>query len=170
VDDFASITLTGQLQAIDRIRNGAPVDLLIGSSMGGYLAALYAARHAAIRRVMCLAPAFDFAARWAARIGPDAMANWKNSGRLTVFHYGLGREAEIRYQLYEDALAYEPFPQVIQPVLIFHGRNDDVVPVELSREFSRRHRHVGVREVDSDHELINVLPEMWEAAWRFLSS
>ena len=42
--------------------------ILIGSSLGGYLAALYAARHPAqIERLVLLAPAFQFPRRWRER-------------------------------------------------------------------------------------------------------
>ena len=48
--DFESLTITGQLAVIDRVAAARPLDLM-GSSLGGYLAALYAARHAEVRRV-----------------------------------------------------------------------------------------------------------------------
>ncbi len=169
VPDFESITLSAQLEVIDTVVAGSTVRCLIGSSMGGYLAALYAATHPSVERVLCLAPAFDFAARWAARIGPDAMAKWRDSGRLPVFHYGLGRTADVGYGLYTDSLQFDAYPAVAQPVLVAHGVHDDVVPVELSREFVRRAPHAGLREFDSDHQLINVLPELWDTTWEFVS-
>ncbi len=43
--DFESLTLSGQLEVISPRRGGRDPVTLIGSSMGGYLAALYAARH-----------------------------------------------------------------------------------------------------------------------------
>ena len=61
--DFEHLTLTGQLGVIERSAAAGPVSLA-GSSMGGYLAALYAARHPEVLRVVLLAPAFDFARRW----------------------------------------------------------------------------------------------------------
>lgn len=42
--DFERVTLSGQLRVVERLVGGCPV-VLLGSSMGGYLAALYAARH-----------------------------------------------------------------------------------------------------------------------------
>ena len=44
---------------------------LMGSSLGGYLAALYAARHAEVERLVLMAPAFCFPRRWAARYGRE---------------------------------------------------------------------------------------------------
>jgi predicted esterase YcpF (UPF0227 family) len=54
--DFEHLTITGQLAVARRFLTGGPV-CLIGSSMGGYLAALLAARHAEIERLVLLAPA-----------------------------------------------------------------------------------------------------------------
>src|SRR5260370_38807814 len=65
---FETLTISGQLRAIERIAGGADVRL-IGSSMGGYLAALYAARRPEVSRVVLLAPAFGFARRWPLLLG-----------------------------------------------------------------------------------------------------
>lgn len=158
--DFQGTTLTRQLAVIERLAAGKPVSLL-GSSLGGYLAALYAARHPEVERVMLMAPAFCFAQRWADRLGDRAMAGWRETGLLTVHHYGLQGAASIGYQFYQDASPYEAYPLVHQPVLIFHGEHDDVVPVALSREFTARHSQTILHEVDSGHELLDHLDFMW---------
>src|SRR6266849_1150851 len=62
--DFEHLTITGQLAVIERCAKGQPI-CLSGSSLGGYLAALYAARHPEVERVILFAPAFHFAHRWA---------------------------------------------------------------------------------------------------------
>src|ERR1700727_323514 len=61
--DFEKLTVSSQLQVIDAAVHGDPV-ILMGSSLGGYLAALYASRHANVERLGLLAPAFEFPARW----------------------------------------------------------------------------------------------------------
>src|ERR1019366_915967 len=66
--DFEHLTISGQLRVIERAAAGEPVALM-GSSLGGYLAAIYAARHPEVSHVVLLAPAFGFARRWAERIG-----------------------------------------------------------------------------------------------------
>jgi uncharacterized protein len=82
--DFEHLTITGQLRVIEDGAAGEPVSL-IGSSMGGYLAALYASRHREVSRVVLLAPAFAFAQRWS--LAPEAKA-WRETGFLEVYHYG----------------------------------------------------------------------------------
>ena len=125
---------------------GEPVALM-GSSMGGYVAALYAARHPEVTRLVLLAPAFGFARRWPERLGSEAVENWRRTGWMDVFHYADGRNRAISYALLEDGAQYEEYPDFAQPALIFHGAHDDVVPAELSRRFvaAPSQRHAGDR-------------------------
>lgn len=164
---FERLTLSAQLRVIERAARGEPVSL-IGSSMGGYLAALYAARHPETEKLVLMAPAFCFSVRWPQTLGADAMAEWKRTGFLKVFHYSEGRQAQLGYQLIEDAAQYEDYPAVQQPVLIFHGRNDTVVPPEYSTAFAGRHPNAKLHLMDSDHELLNVLDTMWLETQSFL--
>ena len=165
--DFRGLTLTGQLRVIERVSRGEAVTL-IGSSMGGYLAALYAARHPEVERLVLMAPAFCFLKRWQETLGPAALEKWRTSTTLDVFHYGEGRAAPLGYQLIEDAGQYEDYPDVSQPALIFQGKNDAAVPVEYSEEFARRHPQAKLLVMNSDHELLNVLDDMWMEASAFL--
>ncbi len=166
--DFSHLTLSGQLRVVENAIAGRVVGLM-GSSMGGYLAALYAAAHPAqVRRLVLMAPAFDFASRWRQRLGEPAFAEWERTGLLSVFHYGAGKPAQVDFGLYLDALEQPSFPAVTQPTLIFHGTGDEVVPIELSERFATgREAHVRLRRFDSDHELLDVTDPMWEETWAF---
>jgi pimeloyl-ACP methyl ester carboxylesterase len=157
--DFAHLTITRQLAVIDRAAGGRPVSV-IGSSMGGYLAALYALRHQEVDRLVLLAPAFGFAQRWPARLGEQKVANWRRTGWMDVYHYGEGRDVPISSDLLEDGPRYEGFPNFIQPALIFHGAHDDVVPASYSEEFVATHPNARLEILDSGHELTNVLDYM----------
>jgi uncharacterized protein len=162
--DFEHLSITSQLDVIDELAAGDPVSL-IGSSMGGYLAALYAARHTEVARLVLLAPAFTFARSWAA--APEA-ESWRKTGFLDVYHYGEKRKRRLGYHLIEDALGYEDFPDFRQPALIFHGIHDAVVPPELSSRFAGTHPNARLRLLDSDHELLNVLDSIWQEVGPFL--
>jgi pimeloyl-ACP methyl ester carboxylesterase len=165
--DFEHLTITAQLALIERLARGELVNLL-GSSMGGYLAALYAARRPQVRRVVLLAPAFRLAERWEERLGTLEMAQWRSSGSMQVFHHGDQRERSLNPLLIDDAHRYEDFPDVHQPTLIFHGRNDDVVPVGDSVAFAAERPWVELDILDSDHELGNVLEPMARRTLSFL--
>jgi pimeloyl-ACP methyl ester carboxylesterase len=167
--NFEGLTITGQLRVIERVAGGDDV-FLIGSSMGGYLAALYAARHREVKKLVLLAPAFGFARRWPPMLGEEKVAEWRRTGWLPVYHYGDTMERRVGYELLQDAERYEDYPDISQPALVFHGRMDDVVPVEYSEEFAARHPHVMLRVMESGHELIDVLEEMWVEIVEFLAS
>jgi len=141
---------------------------LIGSSMGGYLAALYAARHAEARRLVLMAPAFGFARRWADGLGEQALDEWRRTGTLDVLHYAASGPSPLGWGLMEDALRYEDEPKVEQPTLIWHGLQDAVVPVEASRSFVAHNRHARLVEAQSGHELTDVAARIAEEAVGFL--
>jgi len=165
--EFGRLTLTGQLAVVERTAAGEAVSLL-GSSLGGYLAALYAARHAEVVKVVLLAPAFDFARRWTNSLGHKQLEEWRRMGTMEVYHYGLGRPEGLGYQFYEDALRYEDYPCFGQPALVVHGLRDEVVSPDLSGEFCRRRANARLKLVDSDHQLLDVFDFVWEQASRFL--
>lgn len=166
--DFEHLTITGQLRVLEGAARGEAVSL-IGSSMGGYLSALYAARHPEVQRLVLLAPAFRFLARWRERVGPAALGEWERGGTVEVYHYGDRRNRPLSYGLLEDAEQYEAFPDFHQPALIFHGKSDDVVPAQYSEQFAAKHPNVTLEILNSGHDLLNVLDVMAPRVIRFLT-
>lgn len=165
--DFNHLTISGQLQVMEVTLRGEAA-CLIGSSLGGYLAALYAGNHPEIDRLVLLAPAFGFSSRWKELTGPEKMRSWRETGWLEVFHYADGAQRRVHYGLYEDANRFPSVPDFTQPALIFHGRRDDVVPVEFSRRFAASHANAKLIELESDHELTDALDKITAAAIPFL--
>lgn len=165
--DFEHLTITGQLGVIEETVARQPA-ALVGSSMGGYLAALFAAGHSEITRLVLLAPAFGFAHRWPERLGVGAVEAWLRSGWIEVFHYADNRQRRLSYALLEDGMRYEDYPAFPQPALIFHGLHDDVVPVEYSRQFVANHSNARLEIVDSGHELLDVLDDIGPKVSHFL--
>ncbi|HEY7302566.1 MAG TPA: YqiA/YcfP family alpha/beta fold hydrolase [Bryobacteraceae bacterium] len=166
---FERLTISRQLNLIETLARKEPV-ILIGSSLGGYLAALYAARHPEVDRLILLAPAFDFHQLWSRALGSQRMAEWKTRGTLSVFHYTEQREVPLGFQFMEDAAGYEPFPSFSQPGLIFHGNRDDSVPVEQSLRFVRDHKNCRLVRLDSGHELIDALEPIWQECETFVKA
>ena len=165
--DFAHLTISGQLNLVNELLAGESARL-IGSSMGGYLAALYASTHPEVDRLVLLAPAFDFSSRWEVLTGPEKLARWQDTGWLEVFHYGQQTIERVQFDLFGDARKHAPIPDFRQPARIFHGTHDEVVPIDLSRGFAASHPNAELTELDSDHELLNVLDSIVAAAVPFL--
>lgn len=168
-ESFERLTISGQLQVIEELAAGGPVSL-IGSSLGGYLAALYASRHPEVQRVVMMAPAFDFATGWEARLGAEAFSAWRESGFLEVPHYATGQPARVGFDLIRDAHRYPGAPEFAQPALIFHGTADDVVPLAGSIDYAARHPNAKLEVFESGHELTDVMDLMWPIAYPFLAS
>lgn len=167
-DGLEHLTVSRQLAILEEAARGEPVSLM-GSSMGGYLAALYASRHPEVETLVMMAPAFGFPDRWLARIGPDTAARWETFGFLEMPDYRTGATSRVGYSLIEDGLRFPEFPSFSQPALIFHGTRDDVVDYQSSVEFAARHPNVRLQLFDAGHELTEVISEMWQPLPRFFT-
>ena len=170
---FEELTISGQLRVIASAVGDEPA-ILIGSSLGGYLAALYTSRHPAkyssrIEKLVLLAPAFQFPRRWRERYSDQDWERWKREGSTPVFHYGEGRERQLGYQFVEDAAQYEDEPEFSQPALILHGVRDSVVSAEISRAYAARRPNTKLVLFESGHELTDVLEPMWAQISSFLA-
>ena len=166
--NFERMTITGQLGVVERAVAARPA-VLMGSSLGGYLAALFAARRPAeVERLVLLAPAFQFASRWRARFCPEDLELWKQQGSAPFFHYGYKNAQRLGYAFVEDADRYEDAPEFRQPTLILHGSEDPVVPAAISLEFAAGRPNVRLQLFQSGHELTDVLDGLWKETSQFL--
>ena len=165
--DFETLTITGQLETVAQAMAGRPA-VLMGSSLGGYLAAWFASRNLQVERVVLLAPAFQFLRRWRERFTPDQLADWRATRKLEIFHYGAGAPRNLGYGFLEDAANYEDEPDFVQPGLICHGSQDPVVPASISQAYAASHPNVDLRLYPTGHELTDVLEPMWQETRRFL--
>jgi len=166
--DFRGLTISGQIRLLDGLAGREPV-ILIGSSLGGYVGSLYAARYPErVSKLILLAPAFHFADLWKSELPPEQLAAWRENGTISVYHYGEGRYMPIGYQLVEDATRFEPSPDFRQPALIFHGNQDRSVPVQFSIDFAGSHPDAQLVCLESGHELTDVLDRIWERSEKFL--
>jgi pimeloyl-ACP methyl ester carboxylesterase len=82
---------------------------------------------------------------------------------MTNVDFGFAEDAGL-----VDA-AGDGWPDVRVPTLVVHGKNDEVVAIDLSRSFARGGRHVRLVEVEDGHELAASLPTLLAEADRFLA-
>lgn len=153
---FERLSYAAMLQALDS-RLLAPGDArracIIGSSMGGYLAARWAELCPdRVAGLVLLCPAFDMGRRWPRVFGDEAMTRWKNTGSLVLLD-GDGEPKPVHYGLIEEGLRMPPYADVPCRTLIVHGTRDMTVPIDLSRAYAAARPNVELREVDDDHVL-----------------
>jgi pimeloyl-ACP methyl ester carboxylesterase len=165
--DFLHLTLRRQRKFIETITAQNRPRVVIGSSMGGYLAALYASEHP-LDALVLLAPAVDFATRWREREGEERLAKWKRDGVMETFHHGLKQNTLIRYDLMEDAPNHEPWPKVSAPTLVFHGVRDEVVPQYKVEHWVSQNPTARLRLVDAGHEFLECLELIFDETVLFL--
>jgi uncharacterized protein len=169
-ESFADPTITNQLQIIEGTIKRAGSDfLVIGSSMEGLLSVLAANRFPCIRALILMAPAFGMTTRWQDRLGVE-FAEWKQDGAIYVEHHAFKRSVPLKFSFIEDLGNYQTDNlKVSVPTLVIHGRNDTSVPLAESEKFFELNRDfVVLHIVDSDHQLTDCLPELWELMGNFM--
>jgi pimeloyl-ACP methyl ester carboxylesterase len=168
-EGFERSTPLTMLAEAERALAGAPATrVLMGSSLGGYLAALLAPRAPRVEQLVLLAPAFRFHERWIARLGAEELERWRREG-AEVDHYASGRKRRIGWAFLEDAARLPPFPDPGVSTLCIAGRRDDLVPLEDVERFvaiePARRRLVAL---DDGHELVASIDRIFEEARSFL--
>ena len=162
--DFSQFTITRAInEAKSFIEESDTSWVLIGSSLGGLMSAILAEEFPQIERLILLAPAFDFLSLWRKRLGEDTLKQWQENGYYPVYHYGEKKSLPLDYQFVIDAEKY--FTTTIQrqlPTLIIHGTKDETIPVKVSRDYAISRAWVELVELESDHNLTDVLPEVWQ--------
>ncbi|MCC2626344.1 MAG: hypothetical protein K0R14_2217 [Burkholderiales bacterium] len=165
--DFANLTMTRQINSIKKLIDPKQQVTLFGSSMGGLLALLLAEELNNIDRLILFAPAFQMVKRWTNRT--KEIEPWKQAGSKMVYHYGYNKEVPLNYSFIEDLKKHEDenFTKHV-PTLIFHGKQDTVVPNEVSTKYAQGKHYISYHEVDSDHGLEDQLDYMWEIIQKFI--
>ncbi len=168
-DGFERSTPTSMRRVAEAaLARGTPPHAVIGSSLGGYLAACMAANDSSIHRLVLLAPAFRLFERWSARLSPAEIEQWR-AGGLETMHYASGRKRRIGFQFHEDARGWPAFPVVRVPALCIAGRWDETVPLADVEAFVERTPSARLVVVDDGHELATSLDRIFEEARAFLA-
>jgi pimeloyl-ACP methyl ester carboxylesterase len=170
--DFRTLTISRMLDQLARELDAARADrvTLMGSSLGGALAVLGAARLGRrVDRLVLLAPAVMFAKPGHHLLPPARIEEWHRRGSLPFYHYAYNEERLLDVAFYDDSLRHDPFQASFdQPTLIFQGLRDASVDWRTVDEFAGTRPHVTLTLLDDDHQLIASLPRMWTDIEHFL--
>lgn len=144
--------------------------VVVGSSLGGLIAAWTAARHPhLVRALVLLAPAFGFLRRLAQRPRRD--------NRVVIASQWL--QVELDLAVLDDARHWDEaaLPALLtMPTLIVHGRGDEVVPAaESERLFAaipdgRKALWVVEAHDGGDHRLNRPIEQVWPMLERLLDA
>lgn len=174
VPSLEHMRVSAMLEATQRaIGSESDRAVLIGSSLGGLVAARLAERDARVSGLVLLAPAFRAMERWRRRIGEPAWDAWRERGWLRIHDESKDAPARIDFGFAEDLVvldgAGDGWPDVRVPTLILHGRHDDLILIELSRQFSRGRPHVRLVELDDGHDMAVAMPTVLAEIEGFLA-
>jgi pimeloyl-ACP methyl ester carboxylesterase len=176
--DFSTLTVSRMLEQLEqKIAAAPPGDVvLIGSSLGGFVAVEAAARQIGgaahpISKLILLAPAVELEwDRWS-EVGPGGIDRWQRNGYVEVYHYAQQKTARLAFGFYQDAEGYQPSSrQLSLPVLIFQGRHDESVSPPVVERFARAQPDAALHMLDDGHQLKNSLELIWRETSRFLYS
>jgi pimeloyl-ACP methyl ester carboxylesterase len=167
VPDRDRLRISKMIELVEReAREHAPV-AICGSSLGGWVAAHVATRVDVLGAVL-MAPAYGLAERWPKALGRERMERWRDGEPLVTDDHAGGPPLRVDYGFYEDGKTLEPWPLPRCPLLVFHGRSDDTVPIAGSRELVQRACDARLVELDDGHALVDSLPLILPEAHAFL--
>jgi len=135
-DITLSIALDQAMSALDIVASSGYRRIgLMGSSFGGLVAILTAAKRTDLRAVALKCPVADFAEVLRLELGEAGMDTWKQRGEIPDVTGG-PRPLRLHYALYEDCLGYDAYKaaeSMHAPVLAVQGDCDELVPLHQSR-------------------------------------
>jgi pimeloyl-ACP methyl ester carboxylesterase len=151
---FESLTLTAQVEAVEALLQTLPEPpVVLGSSLGGFIATAVAQRGAAMKAMILLAPAIHFARR---RMTSPTWAAYREKGEMEVFHYGADKPLRLGPELLRDLTSWMDDDQwrIAVPAAILHGRFDEAVPLAESEAYAARNPAARLQVLEDDHGLL----------------
>ena len=125
---------------------------LIGHSRGGGLALLKAGEDTRIKKVITLAAIHDLEKRW----NQSFLDEWKDEGIKYVFNSRTNQNMPLKYQLVEDFKIHKKrldIPTIVEklnlPILVFHGTNDDTLPVSIAYELAQWNKNIELQIIEN---------------------
>ncbi|RME76148.1 MAG: alpha/beta fold hydrolase, partial [Planctomycetota bacterium] len=130
--------------------------VLVGSSLGGWIATLLANEDPAVAGLLLLAPAFDCIAELERRCAAASHTdNGTPAGR--VLPLPDGGVCTVSERWLAEARRQPACPEPRCPTVVIYGRRDTVVPERSVRRFVEGRPQVRLVLVDDDHRLLDSL-------------
>ncbi len=171
--DFQGLSLSSQINIINDCMDKNPGEKfgLIGSSMGGYLAALVAQIRTDVSAIYLMAPGFNFLKRWSALIQGHLKGSAVTPDLIKVFHYRYNKEMVLSTDIFKDAGKWDRLALDRNlPTRIVHGTHDDTVDIMESQKFIQTRSWCQFQELDSDHQLLSHIEWIVDDCLKFFRS
>jgi len=144
IKELLLTTLVAQTESAIALARGQgfPHIGLLGSSFGGLIATLVAAKTTTLAALALRCPVADFPDILRRRFGRAAIALWRRIGTVPPSI----ADVPVHAQFYEDCLRYDPYraaEELRVPTVIVHGDKDEIIPVEQAYAL---HRHIGAEK------------------------
>ena len=156
--NFENVNLTFQMNILFNLLDKYQDEevCLVGSSMGGYLAAIAAQKRTNVKAIYLMAPGFNFMDRWMKKLGLGREDETSWISMIPVFHYRYGVTKLISTRIFKDAKNWSNLKLDREiPIRIVHGIHDEVVSVNESRNFIVDRPWASLKELDADHGLLS---------------
>ncbi|MCX7943413.1 MAG: alpha/beta fold hydrolase [Deltaproteobacteria bacterium] len=154
--DFSNVTISKMLNETEAVISEISGKfIIVGSSLGGYIAALHAEK-AKIKpeKMLLLAPGFNLYELFKNWLGDFGISEWEKKGVFYFMHYSYKKELPLSYEFYKDLKNHVPFPKIGEiPTYIIHGLDDNVVPLSTTKRFIALNPHTIAEFVEDTHEL-----------------
>ncbi|QSQ12427.1 YqiA/YcfP family alpha/beta fold hydrolase [Myxococcus landrumensis] len=173
VPTMEGLRLSAMLETVREAMGGERERVvLMGSSLGGLVAAHLAAADARVSGLVLLAPAFQVVRQLRRRMGEAAWGLWNKQGWIETDDFAEKRKVRVHSGFIADAEEVDAkwggWPDVRVPTLVIHGRADDTCDIRYSRQWAEGKRNVKLVEVEDGHELVASLPRILAEAEEFL--
>ena len=168
--EFRTLTITRTLDAVTQQALLPSPPVIVGSSLGAYMATLLTAQHRfPVSGLFLMAPAFAFT-DLLDRLYKEELLRWRREGEFTVEHPGYGKSLPLAYDFYLDAQRFPPFPETGDTLCrIAQGRLDKVVLPENSLFFAKGNPYRKKFLYNDDNGLLNSLEPIESLFQVFLS-
>jgi pimeloyl-ACP methyl ester carboxylesterase len=168
--DFEHMTVTGMINRLRQfvLDHNLETVSIIASSLGAVVGLNYAHRFRGVAKMLFLAPVLCY---HSGGLNEEELRQWREKGVGPVFHAAFNKEVSLRYAFEEDGRYYlAPVPPAC-PIMIIHGRHDEIIPADNSRRYAVAYPGTAQYiEVDSAHHLNDHLEFIWGQVENFLLS
>lgn len=164
-------TFDGHVKTVlDALDEDPEIQVVIGSSMGGFASAVALSQRPDRRLcALLLAPAVGIHDAWSRDVGAAGMRTWAENGHRPYLHRGLKQTIELPYDFWVQCRDAADV-QIHHPCIIVHGIDDTVVPIARSEALQAC--SPGVTElvrIEDGHRLHEALPHLAAILKRLVS-